>query len=151
MKIISIQLSIENHFPIAKNLVWKKCSCNFISYLSCFKGQNFKRFGNKNAEKKKWLATFETFELWLSHIDEKVLKRSHGIFFSFLMRTLLLWNVTYLDFLSIVWIRFIFIRALIWFHALNWRELKSPLRASKLLSTIQKMNFLVKVAQIWVL
>ena len=81
MKIISIQLSIENHFPIAKNLVWKKCSCNFISYLSCFKGQNFKRFGNKNAEKKKWLATFETFELWLSHIDEKVLKRSHGIFF----------------------------------------------------------------------
>ena len=76
MKIISIQISIENHFPIAKNLVWKKCSCNFISYLSCFKGQNF-RFGNKNAEKKKWLATFETFELWLFHIDFK--KKSWNI------------------------------------------------------------------------
>ena len=69
-------------FPLPKNLVWKKCSCNFISYLSCFKGQNF-RFGNKNAEKKKWLATFETFKLWLSLIDEKVLKRSYGIFLYF--------------------------------------------------------------------
>ena len=108
MKIISIQISIENHFPIAKNLVWKKCSCNFISYLSCFKGQNF-RFGNKNAEKKKWLATFETFELWLSLIDEKVLKRSHGIFFSFLIFGEEIAIIKcYISWLSIVWIRIYF-------------------------------------------
>ena len=121
MKIISIQLSIENHFPIAKNLVWKKCSCNFISYLSCFKGQNFKRFGNKNAEKKKWLATFETFELWLSHIDEKVLKRSHRIFL-FLMRRLLYYEMLHiLTFYLLSEWDFIFIRTL-WSDFMLWTE-----------------------------